>query len=460
MTAPVVLYRGEILLRSPLHVGQGHLTRLEGVNAMRRDGAGKPIIPGTALAGVFFEWMEAHRQSQPKEKQRTEEEDQQREEPEAFWQGLSGKLSDQARVLRAAHQAEGPSGTLQEGRSALRFASAGLMTEGGDGHAEMRDRVALDPVTRTVDEGKKFAQEQLAAGHRFHFHLEVETLFLNGDQPALLGEIEQVLLAWTRGFWLGGSSGAGNGWAQLTNLHAWHVSKDNYQAYLDAEDPFSTTEPFQQLSGEAPARYHLLPMVLQLEPQPDEDLWGRDFLEIHHQTYGAAGHRLDAPFYSTAVIDPAGLGLSQVENAGVYTIPGSTLRGAMRAAMAHFAQPDQIDRWFGQISDADSGRRGLIRFRDAYGPPKQEEPWSLAGHAEDEFTAGTFDQALYNRQPLLEGVFTGSLAVPTQGAEDFLDILKTQFAPAAARRAFSLGHGGGRPRWEFTFPPDLDEEAT
>lgn len=447
MTAPIVLYRGEILLQTPLHVGMGHLERLEGTNAIRRDGAGHPIIPGTALAGLFFEWMEANRQDHQKN--------------ETHWQGLSGKLRDQEQVLKASHQtdeterqADQP---LQEGRSALRFAAATLI--GSHQSIEIRDRIKRDPETRTVEESKKFAQEQVSTGQRFTFYLDVETLFLHGDKNALLAEIEQVLMDWTHGFWIGGSSGAGNGWAKLTQLASWHVDARTYEDYLGAEDPFAHPEHFAAMAGNVNERFQLIPMRLRIEPDTDEDVWGRDFLELQHQSFSAVDPSSDAPFYTTRVLTPEALSLSTNRGGLVYTIPGSSLRGALRAALVNFAKPGEIDRWFGRISDADGGHRGLIRLRDAYGPPKADQPWTLTGHAEDELTASTFGQALYSRQPLLEGTFEGCLAVPAEGAEDFLAVMQHHFAPAAERRAFSLGHGAGRPRWEFDWP-EKEGEAT
>jgi len=456
---PVILYRGTLVSQSPLMIGEGNAESLVDLNECRRDGSGFPVIPGSALAGVFFEelaWLRSELHAAK----------------EDFWEGLSGKLPDQRLVLEKAHAEDKPNSESNasslEGRSALRFASAPLLREANQELSQwldVRDRIKLDPRLGTVaDEGNKFAQRHVIAGARFAFELEIETSYLKGGKEkkaANLKLLEQVLVNWREGFWAGGSIGAGNGWLRLDGLERWAVDAKTYPLFLEATDPFEVNDPatFSSLAGTALPRYVLLPIQITIESEPDEDLWGWDFLQLHQGENSAFASRVDAPFYTCRLHYPRDLvpGLEGNKAFGDhYTLPGSSLRGAMRAFLSHWLPEAEIKRIFGEIAGDDSGRRGLIRVRDAYGPQVEDKPWIIVGHAEDEFTAGTFDSALFEYQPLLNGTFHGMIAVP-EADQALIALLDDVFFPAADQRLIALGHGGGHAKWKVV--PTQDGEV-
>ncbi|MBF0240060.1 MAG: hypothetical protein HQM12_20350 [SAR324 cluster bacterium] len=450
-----ILYQGTLVAESPLLIAQGKPEGLTGIMELRTDGSDCPVIPGTSLAGVFFEdleWQQGKMSPSPHE----------------HFQGLSGKLSRSRE---------------EDSRSALIFASSPLQAQGKSlAHWRcVRDRIRMDEETRTVAEGAKFAQWQLITGSRFEFQLEIEPEFLNAEaREERLQEIEQVLLRWqNHGFFLGHSSGSGNGWMRLENLQKWEVTASSYQNYLQG-DPFEMRSLFQSLSSEGvqgSTRFNYLPYEVNL--QPDSSAWGLDFVEIHQGSQYSLLSEMDAPFYSEKyfVSEPS------MNFQEYYILPGSSLRGAMRSFLRDYYPTEWIHWWFGaekdskQDNNASHARRGWLRFRDARGPRVPKQSWLVHAHAEDEFTASTYESGLFDHCPLVEAVFEGRLAYPkdfeatlikepgkktekTEAAKKAFDEAKKAFEELpkvldfffqqAGKRRVVLGGGGGHPSWKRT----------
>lgn len=439
---PVVLYKGILFAETPLVVGVGHPLRLTGVNEIRRDGRGTPIIPGTALAGVFFEAIDSQAQAYA-----------------GHWLGLSGKMSGQKDAMLRGHTSNRNTteeGLFLEGRSALRFGSAPLKLPTGSHLSrflEIRDRVVLDADTRTVPSGgNKFVQRQVVAGARFEFTLEIETAFLFENKNSginrrtLLEWIENVLTRWSEGFFVGGSSGAGNGWLQLEDLTCWKPDKSTYLAFVGTDDPFGpeTKSYFKPIVTQSKPEFTEILFVISVGQA--EDGWGVDFVGIGHGNLAMLKDDVQKPIYRCHAPGP------DSKPAECFVLPGSSLRGAVRAALSQFYPEKDIVEWFGEITHAGGGRRGAFRISDAVGPPVKDSRGvlTLHGRAEDEWTCETYESALYSQQLMVEAEFRGKIRIP-KGADALLTALQDYFFPLAEGGAVGLGHGGGRPKWRADF---------
>ncbi|MBF0121098.1 MAG: hypothetical protein HQK79_19885 [Desulfobacterales bacterium] len=402
---PIIrLYHGQIEIKTPLCIGAGNPEGLEGVAQIFRDGRGEGIIPGKTISGVFFEdleWFQNIEWLQDKDIN-----------TDIFlksWMGLSGKLSRQ-RLLNEHNK----------GRSALRFASAPITTS--NSKYGVRDRIRLNSATRTVDDKAKFAQEQVIAGTCFDFELEIEIMFLfpqSSDQTVkdelrdnlrikILSQIEQVLKKWmTEGFFLGGSSSAGNGWALLCDLKKWDVKNDTYDDFLALK-----TNHYIPVLNESSIYQRDVSIKFEITLNNDNSNWGLDFIEIHQGDQYAFTSELDAPFYTEWQINNNNSSDRNCEE--YFIIPGSSLRGAMRAFLSSYFPEKYIDLWFGKALLGDEGSRSLIRIRDAKGETvKSSEKLIVRSHAEDEFIGSTFESSLFDHCPLLKGSFSGEMRYPS-----------------------------------------------
>lgn len=452
----LIIYTGTLLIQSPLFIGMGSAEGITGTAPLRTDGRGNPIIPGTALAGVFFEDLHPILEQMALN-------------PRKHWLSLTGKFYE------ARDMDEG-----LPGRSALRFDSALLSEELLDMPVhdliEVRDRIALDPVTRTAsdEEGNKFSQQQLIVGCRFSFQLTIETEFFYSSKAGKLDDstiqkvldgIDGVLQHWTEDcFWLGNSSGAGNGWLQLEGLQKRAVQNEkDYRHFLE-NDILKVGEFPLKKDVQKSMAWKTLDFEIEINPKTQEDTWGLDFLSIQQGDQGRFLSPHDAPFYR-------GYFLENSENPSIqehYVIPGSSMRGAMRAFLSNHYPKASIESWFGtaksnnEKKSKNGGNPGKIRFRDAKGAVAQKsaEEWVVHAHAEDEFTASTYGSSLFDFSPLLTGVFKAQLSYTTHGLEEseakqWEEALILFFQYASSKHV-SLGHGGGHVAWQC---PALKEVA-
>ncbi len=145
---------GTLVAESPVRVGNVDVAG-EGELRQARDGLDRPVLPGTALAGVIRA-------------------------------GLAGQLSDSELWGRLAKVENGKETDTGHGS----WVAVDDATAPEDTPAEQRDTTSIDRITGAVARGHLFTQETLPAGTRFGFRITIDD-----PKPAEDTEAAQLLAA-------------------------------------------------------------------------------------------------------------------------------------------------------------------------------------------------------------------------------------------------------------------------
>lgn len=364
--------------------------------------------------------------------------------------------------------------------------------------SELRPGVGIRQDTGAAREGALFDSECLPRGTQWPFLLEVKTGKPGGAQAE--GIALAALREWEKGYcWAGANIARGLGWMRLTSLRIYRMKK--VPAHVDrwpdsaralAETLRELPKIVQSISSHEAVRHGIVVpertavwYYQDLEGwvrvgQSEDDGYGLDGLAVGgHGTAVFAlpwdrVHMLwpegaQSPHNADAFDPDFAIALTRV-GTGQWAplIPGSSLRGPLRHVLSRHLRvagtevrdplvqgrrtpetpADPAEELFGSL-DQDAA----LLVRDAHLDGDWRGAW-LQQHAEDEFSAGAFSSAKFDRMALLRGGFRWRLVVQGASAEA-LDrrVAWLETALNYAREGF-MGLGGqqwrglGWCRWE------------
>ncbi|MEL7638064.1 MAG: RAMP superfamily CRISPR-associated protein [Solidesulfovibrio sp.] len=414
----MAVIEGQIVLDSVLHVGSGEALEYVGASCCFRDGAGRLVIPGSSLAGVFISRILELTQDE----------------------NLLKKMT-------AKHKASTKEASLHS--SVFRFATARLVAEESlpPSISQVRDMIRIDITTRTAKEGGKFAKEIVWPGLRFLFRLELDMSHLTGQEAEDLLALSWRVLAgeWGALGFVGGSSARGMGWFHLEGLSLRLVdSVPSLRAWIEGQP---------------------------LEPVPNERLPRIDNAAMGHKVWDLrldirqepGGYGIWPAIVRTPKGDPhseADVGFTWVYRFSldsdkkwgkrlVQVIPGSSLRGAARSLLARLARSGRVDWTTQDVADlfGNQDMASPLRFCDAYLDADDRYKMVQERVALDAFTRGVYGSAKFNLEPLFGGTFTGRIALQRGNPpnETGLKMIQALFDWGGEDFPFLLLGGGGSP---------------
>jgi CRISPR/Cas system CSM-associated protein Csm3 (group 7 of RAMP superfamily) len=339
-------------------------------------------------------------------------------------------------------------------------------------------------------------------GTRWTLCVEVDT---SGPQGALAEQIAMLALrAWGRGRCrLGAGRGRGLGWLHLARLRMHRLRVEDLEAWPDSRRPLAKvlryldenqsvrTLPARELVDalglpQAPrAGWSFVDVDGTLELGPSD--WGLDALSVGDVGNCAPTDGLGKEFRNSE----AGMALSPDPRSGRWRpyIPGSTLRGALRHALARLlraegrsvADPatDPGSAESDELFDALFGRRerpGALQLGEAHLVGRAWQASLLHRQAQDEFAGGPLG-ALRPVAAIIEGsfAFRGTIEAETPARAQELADLFARLLPLGRARHIPVGGqawgGLGRPKWTMTLsgpegagadppqPPDAADTA-
>jgi CRISPR/Cas system CSM-associated protein Csm3 (group 7 of RAMP superfamily) len=370
----------------------------------------------------------------------------------------------------------------------------------------LRQCVRIDPQTAAASHGALFDMETLPSGTRWPFLLELDLKQVpEASRRKALAVTARVLQAWADGYaWLGRNVARGMGWFTLEDLLVLELGDADLWPNAFTASPYAYAK---QLGAD---RWVKLPDFIDQKQFADKlngvpvdgaGRWRRYEAELRFDAdkdypFGAlsvGGHA----GYDTApacpgddvLLCPEGMARDQYTaqwepDRSIATapdllpyIPGSSLRGPLRHRLSWWLKrlgnpPDgEVFKDFKALfgNDEPTGEPGqqslapssALFIRDAFiDAGKGYRLALLPSHAEDEFSGGTYGNALYNRLAVLGGVFKTRLVLQAS-PEKTLDDLDAIFKPArllAEKGYIPIGgasrHGFGHGRWEFGVPVD------
>lgn len=326
-----------------------------------------------------------------------------------------------------------------------------------------------------------YDREIVPAGTRWQLTLRVDWSHVVSEDEGHEAEgILGYVLArhWAKGrCWVGGGAARGLGWCHLEDLRAWRLDDDRYEEWVtsgrrELPDPLDAVPVAEPTRSWCFRTLDVGVSVGEYRPEPDGAAWGLDMLAVGpHGSERAIQPTGDGawarPAWATNAAVPDALSTDRaILMDGVRPLlPGASVRGPLRHAFSraeraagrqvkdpHLVQgdvgaDDPAGRAFGTVSQS-----SRILIRDA----SAEAGWAAAKlhmHAEDEFSAGSYESAKRDSVRLLQGEFP--VRVVVEGAspgevDPLVQIIDRQVALGSLGHLPLGGHktrGAGWGRW-------------
>lgn len=363
-------------------------------------------------------------------------------------------------------------------RSAWEFSDA-------DTRALPRERAGVGILQKTGARatGVLYDYETIPAGTTWDLNVRVDWSHVLDEQEGI--ETEGILgyvlqRHWAKGrCWLGGGVARGLGWCHLENLQAWRFDEQTYQQWIlsgrrDKDKP----EPLEQIPVVSPTRcwcFRTLDVDLvfgERVSSPGEASWGIDMLAVGaHSNEGSQQPLGDGiwatPPWADAAADkgdaakerPLDTDRAILMAGDRPLLPGSSVRGPMRHAFsrakraagipvkdphtcpgADVGEDDPAGRAFGTVN-----RSSRILIRDT----RAEADWAAAKlhmHAEDEFSAGSYETAKRDAVRVLRARFPVRIVVEGPDVETVEPLVKLVDEQVALGKLGHLPVGGHKTR--------------
>jgi len=385
------LYKLEVKLKTALHIGKGSDSSTNAAELLK-DGNGDYFIPGTTIAGIFFDRL------------------------------LDLKNGFDAEELFKKIQDRNENNDKETEASSLVFRSSYFKTKP---IVKIRDRVKIDNERKVAVDGAKFSYWEIEPEDiSFNINIEIDNLSKRNldteEYSKLENYVENIFASWKiEGFAIGAFSSSGNGWCELKKIEKFEVNKDNFDDYLEEEENYKYTNITDKLKTSEKI-YDTYNLTIKLGSKNN---YGLDALLIA----GGDSH--------TSIND------NDVDDVFINTgtkvfIPGSSLKGAFGFFMEKYGQENSFySKWqklLGQFSDENEDERknenktmgaGNFLVEDLFlletGKNKiKNHLLAIERHKEDEFTRAIYGSGKFNEERLFNSTFKGKIRIRITLAED------------------------------------------
>lgn len=363
---------GELVLTTPAHLGSGEPAGITDMTLLRDALEGRPILPGTSLAGALRGYLLA------------------REQGYGMTEGPGSKVEQLF---------GGRKGDDEGAQSPLIVEDA--LAEPGP--AEVRDGVKINPERRTALDAAKYDLELLPAGTRFPLRFE---LLLGPDAVVNQGRLSllaQALRALEEGvIRIGARRSRGYGTCTVASWQAVTydlTSADSLLAWLSADHGWFAPPPSAVRQGRADA-------ILDAPP-PLPDARHRLTVELRCAIDGALLIRSEEAL-TKAGKQPDFVHLRN--QAGQPILPGTSLAGALRSRARRIVEAVRpgagqalIDQLFGRDLHIARGSPTMSRLLVSEAEIRGGRTLVQSRVSIDRFTGGALDTALFSEAPQFGG---------------------------------------------------------
>ena len=379
------IYKVRCELITALHIGCASQSPVGAMEIMK-NGNGEIMIPGTSIAGLFFDTLS----------------------------NLETNIRDHRLIKKNA--------------SYIIFRS--VIFENIK-YLKIRDRVKMNRELKVADEGSLFSYWEIEPEMtNFDICIEIDNLSLKNlgkDFEIVDKWIQKVLKAWAdEGFFLGAHNSSGNGRVKLLEISKAEVTENNFDDYLDDKLNFS-----KYLDDKDKNVEKLKPLYkkykITVDINDEEDAYGTNALLIK----GGVSHDSLVKNPSDAVFINTGKRLF---------IPGSSLKGSISMFLEKYGKNQCLKDMFGQ---EESENQGYIYFPDMFfNNVNKANLVNIERHAEDEFTRAVLGSSKFNEERLFYSKSEDYILIPmkfynqkSKEIQDMFDFIKKGFE----KKLISLG---------------------
>lgn len=303
---------------------------------------------------------------------------------------------------------------------------------------DLRPGVGILQETGARAEGILYDHEVVPVDTEWNVEFRVNWRYAGTDADEVEGILGYVLAKhWQQGrCWIGGNVARGMGWCHLKDLQAYRLDEPALEQWLlsqhrDLPPPESTVPTVEPTRSWCFRTLELKLYFGEYLPPKADSPWGVDMLSVgthdterHRQPTGD-GHWARPALTARHVLTPPWLDTdrSMAMSAGKPMVAGSGLRGPMRHALSRIlrAQNTPVQdphTVHGDVADDDAvgsvfgtvNKSSRVLIRDAY----VTGDWYAARlhmHAEDEFSAGSFESAKRDGVRLLRGSLVTQIVI-------------------------------------------------
>ena len=391
----------ELQFQSPVHVGAGSSDAYMGAANIVKNGAGEYVIPGSSLAGLFFAGMRCSAKRGADDK--------------SLFNKIMSEESQNAQD--ASH---------------LMFRTISLKPR----MTLLRDRVRINPETKTADDKAKFAQwEILPKNAIMLFELDnaskKDNALTEAEISRVVTWVNQVLASWYHeGFFIGAYSAVGNGLVKVISAKTCTLTKGNYEKYLKSS--------YDEISG--------LDMGWELIPLDTIDDFNPAYSKRYKITVKTGLHDpllIKGNSFYPSQINPD-TDAPFIHRDGAIFIPGSSIRGAIGAFMNKYG----ISDWAKLTGQASSNPTiSSIKFTDLLSQVSLN-PIQIERHAEDQLSRAIYVGGKFDEERIFDAIFQGEILVSRAYQNLNNETLQKVFdflASGMKFRQISLGAGAAHP---------------
>lgn len=385
-------------LKTALHIGCGEDSPI-GAADIYKNGAGEFCIPGTTIAGLFFDTLES------------------------IYPDISVNSKTKNLWYKCTQNENGDSyGSPIIFRTSILETKENLVLK-------IRDRTKINATTKTAEEGGKFSYWEIGPENvNFEINIAIDRIsvrFVSDEDNAQLEEwIEAVLYSWqNEEFMIGAFCSSGNGWTELTK-----VLKDDKEITLNTPENYTNIYDHYNLN---------------VKVDDEENGYGTNALLIKG---GDSNESLNPGNFVDGIFVNTGKKLY---------IPGSSIKGVFSFFMEKYGQ----EEWAKLLGvDLANDKKALDYAGDLFIQDLFPEEYqnnhliSIERHAEDEFTRAVFGTSKFNEERVFHTTFSGKILIrkstridknriAEKEISDMIDFIKQ----GMSQRLISLGANGCYP---------------
>lgn len=411
-------------LKTSLHVGSGLIEDALGASNIIKNGNGEYIVPGTSIAGLFFNRLDIV---------------------------LSEIDKENTMYKRICHSNE-KDNELEEQTDRKSFSSpyefSTYVFDKSKIKPAIRDRVKINRSRKTAEDGAKFSHweiepfdfenkpilmnwEMTLNTNKYlpqDFDLsDSDSILINNEEDkwdvSLLQQwAERVFKSWKQdGLFVGAFSTSGCGWVDLID---YHIKPDT------EKNDLGNSIHIEKIFKEIP---------LKIIISDESDGYGTNSLLIRGgEAMFSLGNKDD--------IEPDAVFMN---NGSCLFIPGSSIKGVLTAFLEKYGHNDWNKSLFGQTEDNEASA-GKIYIPDLY--PENFDPQNLAvinRHAQDEFTRAVLGSSKFDEEALFLTTFSGIIKILKTDWNDEMNDMLNLIHKGMQARVISLGAHSAYPVWEM-----------
>lgn len=372
----------EVKIKSGIHIGTGE--ELFGVYDVLKDESGNFLIPGTSIAGMFFERLEKLYDFKNNDN----------------YKYLTGKLNPDSNYA-----------------SSIIFNSVILKTD--ENKLRKRTRTKIDQESKTAKDKSKFSYFEIMSKNNNEFDFEIKIEIDNKSLKRKSFDISEVdkyvravIKSWKdEGFQLGANKNLGAGNCCVENIRELIINKKNIEDYI-MKDDFINNNKNNEINKEIDS-IEVSKIYKEYKLKMDlKDDYGIIGLLIKDTQFEESSKKIDTKSSENDVIhnDNVHLDVFINDDKKIF-IPGTVLKGVFKSFYEKYKGNEDLDKF-----------NNIIIFNMYPENYNQESLKRIERHKEDSFSREIYEGGKFREERLFNTQFEGKIKILKEDADKYNEL--------------------------------------